>query len=211
VQVDEGQWLRLFDKHLQELCVDYIMSVKGGRLNPHRFQAVITTDRNRIITYSQSAVRAAGSGSEWFNKQATHQQDMNRLFSKESLPVTDIPKLVAEGLKKTSLERLAVKRQRTEALDYLFEEASIDDPLVRLIYSLCVIMSAHPFIVRAGEDLTNKKWVMPDLSRKHRVDKSRWAVAFAFSGIYYSGRIDQRRIDMAAIKKGFLGSSHCTL
>jgi hypothetical protein len=206
VKVDEGQWLRLFDKYLQELCIDYIMDVKGGRLNPHRFQQVIQTDRNRMIMYGQGAMRAASSGSEWFNRQVNYKDDMIRLFGEGSLPVKDIPQLISRGLRDTNFQRLAVKPERRAALDYLFEAASMDDPLIRLIYSLCVIMSAHPFIVSAGEDLMNKKWIVPDLSRKHRVDKGRWAVAFAFSGIFYSGHIDQRPIDIATIKKGFLGT-----
>jgi len=59
--------------------------------------------------------------------------------------------------------------------------------MVRLIHSLCVIMSAHPRILKAGIDLKSKVWEVPDESKKHRVDKVKWSLAFCFSGLCQSG------------------------
>jgi hypothetical protein len=195
--------MRLFEKKLTELGIDYIMAVRGGRLNPHQFQIVTVKDPSRIVLYGQSA---RVSGSEFFNMQAKYQADMERLFGKGTLPVTGIPALITKGLFATATENLHVKQERRDACDYAFEAAPIDHPLVKLIYTLCLILNAHPCILLAGSDVRSKKWDLPVEGRKHRVDKARWAVAFTFSGFYYSNLIDKNRINMDAIKKGFLGT-----
>jgi hypothetical protein len=202
--IRDDRWERMFMEKLKEMGVDYIMSSNGGRIHSKEFIKIVEPEEGRVAMYSRMG-QWSMSGSEWFSRKARREADMKRLFGADALPVRGVPKLIERGIDMTMNKGRWVMKARKDAIDHIFGMANSEEPAVRLIYTLCVIMSAHPHIVRAGSNLFDKKWDEPDFSRKHRTDKSTWAVAFAFSGLFYSGRVDRGDIKMDTIKKGFLG------
>jgi len=202
--IPDERWKTLFIEKLKEMGVEYIMGVSGGRINSKEFMRVVELDERRVTKYGESG-RVMLRGSEFFSREAERESDMKRLFGEDELPIRGMPKLIGAGIEATMRKGKSVMEGRKKAIDQIFGMASLSEPAVRLIYSLCIIMSAHPYIVLAGGNLSSKKWDEPDPSQKHRTDKRMWAVAFAFSGLYYSGRVDRGEINIEEIKKGFLG------
>jgi len=121
--------------------------------------------------------------------------------------VTMRPRLVEEEIQKNRANK-RVNPVRIEAIDHIFGGASVEIPMVRLIYTYCVIFAAHPEILRAGGDLKEKRgWLVPDPGTKHRTDKRLWSVAFCFSALYQSGAVDRGTFKYTDIHKGFIGKS----
>jgi len=203
LDIAEQTWMNVFAEELERLEVDYLPCWNGGKINTRRFQKILVPDPTRIALYGQP--RPDRHAVRFFEDRAKQESDMNRLFGENALPVISMPRLVEEGIKKNKANK-RVNPARLRAIDQIFAAASIEIPMVRLIYTYCVLFAAHPSILRAGGDLHDKAgWIQPTT---RRTDKELWSVAFCFSALYQSkaaGSDTCDTFDYSEIHKGFIG------
>jgi hypothetical protein len=205
VKMRDETWLNMLDAKVNALGVEYIMSSRGGRLDPTKFQRVERADPDHHLQFmggTDGPTRGVGMLDVMSKRRGT----MERLFGKEQLPVIGMPDLVKRGFQ-ASLDGPNVMEERKAGLEYLFRVCPSQRPLIRLIYTMVVILTAHPQVVRIEQDVNSKVWALPPSDRKHRTDHARWAVALAAHGIYHSGYVAQEEIKWKAIEKGFTGTA----
>jgi len=196
--IKEEMWEYTLSKELKSEGIDYTMSNDRGRLNGHRFRKIEEVNVARLALYG----RGVSSG-----LRSTMRADvMKEVFGEDAFPVRGIPKIVQQGYD-ASMKGAQTPMQRMQALAQVFLGAMWEIPRVRLIYSLAIIMTAHPLLVSPGGDLaslSNKVWSNPAPSSKVK-SHALWALAFCFCGLYYSGKVDIEGIDINSLRKGMLG------
>ena len=218
VGLSDSIWIPAIVSELERYNVNFIMSHRGGRLTAREMVIVRRETPGRHNDYG--VVKVGVNGVEYFANQASRLKDMNRLFGTDVFPVRSQPSIVREGILsiRRSTNSSASYVARRAAVDHVFRQADLmnGDVAVRLIYSICVILAAHPRILQAGttaEDVDSKVWIVPPRtkrdgsSHKVRVEKDKWSVAFTFWGLWHCGRIDRGVHDFDFFKKGFTGIS----